>query len=79
MTAFFAPEKYSPVRYHTMELGPFIAKTKVRPGETGFQAMERAYTLCEKWARASWKQKLKEFIERVEEAGQKADDHDLPR
>ncbi len=43
VTVCWGEEKFSPKAYHSMSVGPFFAKTQVRPGETQEEAMNRAY------------------------------------
>lgn len=73
VTACWGPEKYSPYRYQPFELGPFIAKTKVRPGETGSQAMARAYRVCLGFAKSAWDETIRSNIARVKQAQELAD------
>jgi hypothetical protein len=65
-------EKFSPVQYHTFDLGPFSYTTKVRPGETPAEAAQRAYKVCERIARETYVDKRDEFLRNVREAASAA-------
>lgn len=67
----WGPEKYSPIQYHTFDVGPFAVETTVRAGETGQAAFERGMKVCLIAARASYPQKRDEYLENVKEAADK--------
>lgn len=73
VTAFFATEKFAPVKYFSFDIGPFIYKTKVRSGETADEAMARAYAVVESFARKTYKTKLGEFLDRVADGEEEID------
>lgn len=68
VTVTFAPEKYAPIQFHSFDLGPFIARTKVRPDETGEEALIRAYKVLEAFARKTYPQKRDEHLWRYLDA-----------
>jgi hypothetical protein len=72
VTVFFGEQKFSPVQYQSFSVGPFIMKTKVRPGESPEDAMARAYAALEKHARAIWPQARDGFIKSVKDAAKAA-------
>lgn len=74
VTATFGEEKFSPIQYQSFAVGPFFAKTKVKPGESLEQALGRAYEACRAAARLCYKEKRDEFIANVAAADQAARD-----
>lgn len=73
VVATFAPEKFAPIQFHSFDIGPFIAKTKVREGETGEEAMQRAYNVARNFARKTFPEKRDEFFDRVDAADEECD------
>lgn len=72
VTATWAPNKLAPVQYHSFDVGPFSCTTTVREGESGEEAMLRAYNVCVKVARDTYAQKRDEFLENVKDSAQAA-------
>lgn len=65
VTAFYPEQKFSPVQYHTFSVGGYYVKTHVRPGETGQQALARAYGVAEGFARAEFTKARDEYLDRI--------------
>jgi hypothetical protein len=65
VTACYPEQKFSPVQYHTFSVGGYFVKTHVRQGETGAQALARAYGVAEKFARAEFTKARDEYLDRV--------------
>jgi hypothetical protein len=63
VTATWGPFKFSPVRFETLDVGPFSATVDVRPGESEEDALVRAYEACERAARKVYPQALASFLE----------------
>ncbi len=55
--------KISPVQYSNFDLGPFEFETEVRSAETPEEAMDRAYTVVEGFAKKSYAKKIALFKE----------------
>ncbi len=68
VTVTFGAQKFSPVQYHVLDIGPFSMETTVQKGETDEQAMERAYRSLAETARQAFKREMPPFLERVKEA-----------
>ena len=72
-------ETYTPIRFHTFEVGPFAVTTRVRQGETGQQAFERATRFLQRLFVVEHEKKLAQFLERVRETGEETDDQSNKR
>jgi hypothetical protein len=68
LTVVFGQQKFAPVQYHIIDIGPFTVETTVKPGETDEQAYARAYTFLEAQAKKAFKAALPEFLTSVKEA-----------
>jgi hypothetical protein len=66
VTVCFGVQKFNPGNYQSLELGPFYMKTDVKPGESVEEALERAYSALEGFARKVWARTLKDFQERAQ-------------
>jgi hypothetical protein len=62
--------KISPIQYSNFDTESVEMTTEVLPGETPEQAMQRAYTACERMARAAYPRKLAAFKEMYAQAAQ---------
>lgn len=60
-------ELYSPRQFFTFRVGPFRAETKIREGETRVQAYVRVRVELEEMARLERAQKMKVFLDTMEE------------
>lgn len=67
ITVFWGAEKFSPIQYNTIEIGPFIYKTKPRPGETVEDAFKRAHDFLESIASRAFEVKKRGFKRRYRE------------
>lgn len=72
VTAVFAEQKFSPIQFHFVSLGPYYYRTSVRTGETRETAMARAQKFLDDFARRQWPGVMKEFLERAKEIGSAA-------
>jgi hypothetical protein len=66
VTATWGDEAFTPVPFNSFRVGPFSLTTAVRPDETPEQAMDRAYTFLDNFARKVYVQKRKGFFDRYE-------------
>lgn len=65
-------EGFTPVKFHTFEVGPFTVTTKVREGETGAEAVARARVAAQAIFDAEYKRKLDAYLDHVREASETA-------
>jgi hypothetical protein len=63
----WGPEVYTPVAFHTLTIGPFKRRTKLRPGETEEQAGQRVWDALNKMAQAIFNKQKGEYLNRVGE------------
>lgn len=68
--ATWGREVFSPIRYYTIEVGPFEASSHVRPGETGGEAMARLTAFLEAQAAVEYEDKLHAFLDRVRDSAE---------
>lgn len=61
VTFTWGKELYSPKGFHTVEIGPFVASTALRPGETRLQAYDRIAKETTAFAEANRKSKLDSY------------------
>jgi uncharacterized Zn finger protein (UPF0148 family) len=62
VTVTWGEETFQPVQFNTFHVGPFTTNTRVRPGETRVQAMERAYAELEAFAEEIFERKKKAYV-----------------
>jgi hypothetical protein len=65
VTAHWGEEKYTPVPYQTVSVGPFSATVSVAPGETAEEALGRANAMCVRFAEAARTAKIRSFLDAV--------------
>jgi len=65
LTVTWGKETFRPLQYHVLDLGPFSATTRVRPGETMQSAAERAFAELEAIATAEFERKIRAFTGRA--------------
>lgn len=65
-------EGYQPVKWHGMEVGPFVRTTIIQPGETTEQAYERVRAELAVVARREFELKLSEYLAKIKEVHAKA-------
>ncbi len=71
VTATFGRELFQARQYTSFEIGPHSVTTAVRAGETGEQALERAYAKARSFAEREFAGKLAAHRERLRELAQK--------
>jgi hypothetical protein len=69
VTVTYGAQKFSPIQFHTLDIGPFTMTTPVGPNETPEEAFGRAYAFLERQARAAFKAVLPEYMERARACG----------
>lgn len=63
-------ENFSPVQYNGFRVGPFKVATRVRPGETIAQAMQRVHREIDQHVRAvTVPEKTQHFLQSLREIG----------
>lgn len=65
LTVTWGKEGFSPIQFHTFEVGPYTASTTIRPGETMGQAAERLRRQLAGLVEAEFPRKLEEYLRRV--------------
>lgn len=68
MTATWGREVFTPVKFHTFEVGPFSATVVVRKGESGSAAFDRALVAARHAALVDYRAKLAEYFGRARNA-----------
>lgn len=63
ITVTWGHECIQPKQYNVYNVGPFSTTTTIRPGETFEEAFNRAYTMLEKMAEATFLKKRNQFAE----------------
>lgn len=61
----WGPEKFSPIQYHMVTLGPFTIEGIPREGETVAQAMRRVYRELDQFARDEFDKQVDGYLDRV--------------
>jgi hypothetical protein len=69
LTVTLGKELFSPVRYHSFEVGPITVTIKVRSGEASDDAFMRAHRILDVMFEAEFDLKRKQFAERMVESG----------
>jgi hypothetical protein len=68
----WGPEKFAPVAYHTLDVGPFVFETRIRKGESEAEAFQRAWQFLDRMGRDAYAKQMPAFLERVKQAGMSA-------
>jgi len=68
ITVTWGREVYSPIRYHSFEVGPFAMSSTLSGNETVGHAVERLHGALEAAARVEYRKKLTAYLLRVKEA-----------
>ena len=72
VTITLAAEKYAPVQYHSFDVGPFMVRTRRRPGETLMQVYERVMPELRAMSDKAFHETLPVHLARVKEAATSA-------
>ena len=72
VTVTWGEEMFSPVQYNNFRVGPFMATTKIRVGETAFTASRRALFELSKLAEVEFETKATAYLQRLATVGKKA-------
>lgn len=67
----WGPEKFSPISFHSFDVGPFTARAKLRPGDTVAQTIAR---LTEELAKLGAEQFERELVAYCKRVGKSADE-----
>jgi hypothetical protein len=70
LTVTWGPEKFSPISYHTFDVGPFTMETTIKEDETADQAFQRAHQYLSQQARKAFQSRMREYFERVKETAE---------
>jgi hypothetical protein len=73
ITVTWGGEKFSPIQYHTVDIGPFSITLEVKPDELVNQVYHRGYDMLDRYARQTWERKLRDHIERVKQCATASD------
>lgn len=65
ITVTWGGEKFSPISYMFVDVGPITVTIRPEPDEKVNQAYERAYALVDKYGKMQFERKLKDFLDRV--------------
>lgn len=60
----WGPEKFAPISFHVIDIGPFTMRTKVKKGETPEEAMMRAWRALDRQGRAVFVEQKAAYLER---------------
>lgn len=71
----FGVEKFSPVQFHTLDIGGTFVDVKVRPGESVSDAWKRGFAILRQLAADEFDARLPEYLERVKAADRAARSH----
>ena len=64
----WGPFKLSPLKYQTLDVGPYTVSTDVRPGESTEDAMGRALEAAARFARKAYPDLLESFVDMSRQA-----------
>ena len=64
----YGAEKFSPIQFHTFDVGGGFIDVQIRPGETPLDAWRRGYDILRQMTAAEFKAKLPDYAKRVTEA-----------